>query len=190
MGSFGKEAQADRFEIGRDLFVGSLSMRRDRRLGTHPVEEFLEGASIEGKGISEPLVEKHAEGVLIGRKGERLFREEFGSDVEGCTFEEVIDRALIGGVGGSRHALCGPPVDEVGAAILGEEDVGGFDIEVDEAFLMHVMKGFAEGLKELFALREGEGAFLEELFEGLAFDPLHGVKGPSIAQATEMICAR
>ena len=91
----------------------------------------------------DAFVEDFAEAVEVGLRGAGAFgwNVAVGAD-EGA-----------GGVGAGDEA----DISEFGAAVY-ENDVRGFDVAVDEIVGVEMVEGSGEGLGDLEAVREGEGA--------------------------------
>ena len=113
------------------------------------VTGFHQLLGIEGRDADEQFVEEHAEGIDVAA----------GVDVEpihlgllGAHVERRADHLLEAGVDGEvgeplLHGLGDAEVDDLGhgrAVVQGDEDVRGFEVAVDDPFLMRVLHGVAD----------------------------------------------
>jgi hypothetical protein len=118
------------------------------------------------------LVEHDAEGVKIGAAidffAQRLLGCHVGDGASDTALAGDADRALTDGEAEIDE------LDRRRARTILEEDVGGFEIAVDEAVLVGVSQGVAELGSELDGLFEGFGF---ALLEARAFDKLHDEVG-------------
>ncbi|MNY02582.1 hypothetical protein D3C86_1351560 [compost metagenome] len=158
------------FELGRDLGV-ELARRGGRRV--HDVEDRpAQVARVEGGLEGEHLVD------------ERPQREQVAAAVHQARVAELLGRDVgdgaEGGAGGGhgrqvaldpRHA----EVRELHGPGLGEHDVVGLDVAVDDPRLVRVVEGRADLDRDVHHLLDREGGLLlQEVAEALALEQLHG----------------
>ena len=139
----------------------------------------------EGCGSSEEFVEKHAQGVNVGSCVDvesahfRLFRTHIGRGAYhlGVVGEQgLFGKFLVGRLGDAE-------VDDLGdgiAVVQGDHDVGGFDITVNDAFLMGVLDGLTNGDEEFQAFLGRQFVFVAILGDGDAPDQFHHEKGTAV----------
>ena len=150
----------------------------------HRGAQRLQRLAREGALAVERLVQRHAEGELVGGRGRELARELLGRHVRGGAHH----RARLGeGLVEVRHAHRGDGADrlvapstageaEVGhpyPTVAAEEHVVGLEIAVDQVGGVGRREA-APGLREdLEHLGDGPGLRPQPLAQGLAFDVLH-----------------
>ena len=152
--------------------VGAVGAGRDHRCVQVLGEDGERVVAVEGQAAGGELVEHDAEGVEIGAAvdffAQRLLGRHVGDGAGDAALAGDADGALADGEAEIDE------LDRGGAGAVGEEDVGGFEVAVDEAVLVGVAEGFAELGGELDGFFEGFGfAFLE----ARAFDQLHDEVG-------------
>ena len=132
------------------------------------------GLGGEGRLAGDEVVEGCAEGVEVGA----VVDVGAGGDLFGGGAGEAAD----------EHAGCGElcgvfgvgdaEVDQAGAAVLAEDDVGGFDVAVDDVLLFEAAQGAGEVLSDADGGEVGEAVGLDEGVEGWAGDVLHDDDDP------------
>ena len=142
---------------------------------------------LDGKGgaAGEHLVEDGAEGVDVA------------AGVHAADVLDLLRGHVVGGaedeigLGGEGHGLDASggegfgdaEVDDLGdrAAIdLGDEDVGGLEVAVDDAFLVGVLDAAADLPKEADAVLEGQLVGCAIVGDGRAAQQLHDEEGPTV----------
>jgi hypothetical protein len=122
----GQEADDDRFQRERDRGV-DLAGRLHLVVDLHP-HDFRGIVAVERRPAAEHVIQRRAEGVEVGAR------------VEGGLAAALLRRAILRRAFGKtflfrRHAR--PPrqteVGHLGLAVLGQQDVGGFDVAVHDA---------------------------------------------------------
>jgi len=68
-------------------------------------------------------------------------------------------------------------IENFDGAAFGDDDVGGLDVAMDDAFLVSGTEGIGELNADIDGARNGEFALREDLVEGQAFEELHGDEG-------------
>jgi hypothetical protein len=163
-------------EAGTDNTVESRgdgrirTRRRERSRGEDEVADGRDGITVEGIATGEHFIEDHAEREEI-RTGILSAAENlFWAPISGSAADRGV-RALMASE--ASHAEVG----EFDAIIGSDDDVGGFDVAVDDGAAMrdgksdgNVSGPFASGGKRNAALGN-------DFFEGLAFDQFHDEVG-------------
>ncbi len=147
-----------------DVLVGDL----DRRLA---LVRLLAG---------EELVEDHAHGVDVGPGVGAALDDELGCDVRDGPDED----AGRGVLGGGAHRLGQPEVGDLDPAVVGDEDVLGLDVTVDQAGAVRGRQCGHHRLEQ----REGAGGRERRLLadgvtQRVAGDQLHGQEDGAVVVA-------
>lgn len=141
-------------------------------------------AGAEREGGGQEALEDDAERVDIGGGGDRFAADLFGAGVfEGHGPE---GRALGGGVGGVIGGEDGSDaeVEQFGCAVAGDEDVGGFEVAVDDESLVGVVDGVADLDEEFESVAGGKVSGKTVFINWLTRDVFHGDPGPAIGCGT------
>src|SRR5215472_3214236 len=137
--------------------IGIEAERAQGRPVQNPVENGGGGIAAEGKRAGCHLVENSAERKEVSARVEvfslGLFRRHVGGGAYGGTgIGEVVDtlccgclyvKRLLGDVG-SRREFREAEVEHLGRATFGDEDVGGLDVAMHDAFAMSSIKGISD----------------------------------------------
>lgn len=173
--------------FGRE--VAKAAGRGERILFTKDAAEAVQACAcefffVEGCVADEKFVEEDAEavdvcaGVEVGGAEVGLFRAHVGRCAEeGAEFgvEGFVGERVIEGLGDAE-------VDDLGAwgaLVKGDEDVGGFDVAVDDAFLVGVLDGVADLEEESETFGHGETVAVAVFGDAQAGDQLHDEEGPA-----------
>ena len=154
------------------------------------VENGLYGVAGVGRGEGEEVVEEGGEHVDVGVEVDLLKGAVglFGGHVAGGAADDGAGGGvgeMGGGVGGGDEGG-ESPVEEVQVAKVADHDVGGFDVEVEDAFGVGVFDGVADVEEDLEEAGEGVGVpgggvallkTVEDGFEGFAAEAFHGEVG-------------
>ena len=130
------------------------------------------GRGVKGHAAGDHVVEGGAQGIEVGAGIDIQFAADlFRGDVVGRAIGLAglgLGGFDIGGFAGQAH------VGELGVAVLGDHDVLGFDVAVDEAGLVGVGQGLAGLDDELEGFLLGVAfALFELVVDGLAFHVFH-----------------
>ena len=149
-----------------------------------PAQEFVESdfAQIEGRHAHQQLVKQDAQRVNIGARVDILTRREGllrahilrSSDERSDAREHGVRRQLLG------ERLGDSEIDDLrrGMAIqLGDENVGGFQIAVDDGLLMRVLDTFADAHEQLQAVAGVEPVIVAVAGDRDTRDVLHNEVG-------------
>ena len=71
-------------------------------------------------------------------------------------------------------------IENFDGAALGDENVGGLDIAVDDAFFVGGVEGVGELDADVDGARNRQGTERDQFVEGLPFEQLHGDEGPAV----------
>ena len=158
---------------------GGVVPRGRHRLGVEVLGDERYGvASDEGRPSGEELVEQGPEGVEIGR----------GADL-------AAERLLGGhvGDGADHHPFAGDPgvvghdrqteVPEAGLPVLGEPDVGGLEVPVNDAAGVGVLEGGGELAGDADGVGDGQTVIVgpvEQILDGAAGHELAHDEGPAL----------
>jgi hypothetical protein len=136
------------------------------------------------QGAGEELVEEHAQGVDVGARVD-VGAPRGGHGAVGLLGAHVGRRAddhprlrgeRLAGEVGVAHRLGDPEVDDLGerrARLLGDEDVGGLEVAVDDPLLMRVLHGVADRGHEPHPLGHPQPALVAPAGDRDAVDVLH-----------------
>ena len=171
---------------------GLMPSRRRRLAIEDGVEDFGGAVAAEGKLARGHFVEDGAEGEEIGAGVEILGAGLLGGHVgdgaeSAARAGEVVGVAAIGGesfAGGGFGAGAGDfgetEVENFGLAAGGDEDVGGLDVAVDDAFGVGGVEGIGNVDGDFEKRIEFEGAAGDGVLEGFAFEAFHGDEGAAV----------
>ena len=169
--------------------AGSRSGRRDARGTYAPVDDGLGDMAraprpVERLGRRQRLVQHHAEGPEVGGGRGRLALQPLGRQVGGRAQQLAGDgevRPLPWPVG--DDALGDAEVGDLGRPVVGDEDVAGLDVPVDDARVV----GRGQGRRARRRPRRGaspvDGAGGDAVGQRLAREPLHDDVGHAVVLA-------
>ena len=166
----GEEAEDGAFNVLGE--IGAVGAGRNHRCVQVLGEDGERVVAVKRQTAGGELIQHDAEGVEIGAAVDFFAQRLLGRHVG----DGAGDASLAGDADGA-FADSEAEVDELdreGAGVISEENIGGFEVAVDEAVLVGVGQGIAELGGDLDGLFEGLGfAFLE----ARAFDQLHDEVG-------------
>lgn len=167
----------NRFAGGLTDPRGDFGEARDGLLGT-PEDAVGRGSGFEGRSAGKGVVKGGAKGVDVAAEVLGAALEGFGGDVVGSGPDFLgLGTAVLGDESEAE-------VDELGIAIVVDEDVPRFDIAVDHAGFLGGLEteGDLEGDGENFVFREGP-VFGHGPLEALAFEEFHDEVEPAVCAA-------
>ncbi len=132
--------------------VGASSSRMRRQTSSKPALHQL--FRIERRSAREQLVKQHTERVDVAASVDihSTHLSLLGTHIGRCAHElpklseeRLVGKASLGGLGDTEidHLRCGA------ATVGGYQDVGGFDVAVNDAFLMRVLDGRADFCEDM-----------------------------------------
>jgi len=125
-------------------------------------------------GTGEQLVEQQAEAVHIGRRRDVAAADLFGCGVIGRQQHEAgACFRLTGARFGSRKQFRNPEIEQLDAAILGDEHIGRFEVAVHDQTRVRVLHGVADGQEQPEPVIDAEPAPITVRRDRLALDLLH-----------------
>ncbi len=176
---FGGDGVEIAFKIALPGEGGGLG--RGRRFfladGAEPFGGGVLGGGV-GAALGEEFEEDDAEGVDIGAGGDGVGGDLFGAGVAGG--EEDLGGGGLGRGEGVVEKFGDAEVEEFGFAALVDEDIGGFEVAMDDEVGVGEGDGGAELAEQEEALPEEEVVLVAELVEGDAVDELHGEIGLAV----------
>lgn len=193
VGVEGERGDDDGLELGR--IIGD-PVRGRRDVAMHDPLDALEfGGCVEGAVLRGELVGEHAEREDIGAAIDGVAARLLGSHVAGFAFNEAGAR-----LGHARGGFGDAEIDQLDRAVVGDEDVGGRDIAVNDverraigaAAFVRVVEpcrgGGDDGQAEVE--RHPQAAVVDRLedgADGLAVDVLHGEEVGAVGGAPDVI---
>ncbi len=133
----------------------------------------------EGAAAGAHFVEENAEGKNVGAMVERAAGDLFRRHVGGCAQDDA-DLRLCGSHGGVAggalgvDVFCEAEIEDFDAAVMGDHDVGGFEVAMDDALFVRGGERVGDSLGDFDDLRGRKATGVREAVERLAFDEFHG----------------
>ena len=160
-------------EDGVEDDAGGFAAKGERSRG-HFVEDGAEGEEV-GPGVEFLAANLFGRHVGHGSESGAGAGEMFGIDAEGGESSGRLGfRTRVGNFGEAE-------IENFGVGAFGDEDVGGLDVAVNDAFGVSGFEGvgdFDDG--EVEEAVELEGTAGDEILTGLAFETFHGDEGLSV----------
>ena len=174
-------------ELGGD--VGIQGDRSHRSAVQDVVEDHRAGGARERLPAGDQLIEDAAQREEVAARVEFLATGLFGRHVgdgadggagAGEKQSLRIDEGLAAKVSMVlRQELGEAKIENFDGAAPGDENVGGFDVAVDDAFFVGGVEGVGQLDADVDRARNREGTEGDQFVEGLPFEQLHGDEGPA-----------
>ena len=173
----------DVLEAGGEHQLGGDAAQRGGLAGEHLMHELGAVEGGEGRGAGEQLEEDDAGGVDVDADVDGLADQLFGRHVPQGAEQLALEGEVGAGVAGQLGEAEVEDLDEVEAAAVDAEAIGGLEIAVDDAAVVGGLQGVADLEEDRLHARPGEAVLAgADRRERLAAQEVHRVVGPAVGE--------